>query len=88
MKAFSDDTGTEYDSWEDLVNEESNGYLAIAIISNGKREWPWCVGPFGTKREAANARQRMKKRWGKSQHMGDYSVTFYVRPAWKTTSNG
>ena len=84
MEAYSERTNTHYPSWEALVEAEANGYVVVAIIRNKKEVWPWIVGPFPTKREAGNARNRLRRSLRKDSE-NNYSLNFslFVRPAWK-----
>jgi hypothetical protein len=85
MQAYSTSTDTTYESWEALVEAESNGYLAVALLTNQKQTWPFVEGPFPTKREATNARTRMRNRFKKeSEWQAQVTGKFFVTPAWKT----
>jgi hypothetical protein len=85
--AYSEDTQTRYDTWDDLVEAEANGWVVVAIIKDGKQEWPWIVGPFATKQEASNARVRARTKWNREgyrhEHSPNSTAKFFVRPAWK-----
>jgi hypothetical protein len=83
-EAFSSETGTRYPSWEALLEAEANGHVVVAIISDGKQTWPYVEGPYPTKREATNARARMKTRFKKDVEWDQTrSVSYAVRPVWK-----
>jgi hypothetical protein len=58
--AYSPDSGKHYPTWDALVEAEANGHVAVAVLDNGKESWPWVEGPFATKREANNARVRLR----------------------------
>ena len=79
-----------YDSWDDLVAAESNGYVASVILRQGKKVWTWTTGPWPTKREGNNARNRLRTKVNKTKaeypkvEVLGYSVT----PAWKDTDRG
>lgn len=85
MEAFSERTGTTYPDWEALVEAESNGYMVIAIIRNETTTWPWAEGPFASKREATNARNRLRTRLRREAADRSPQATFnlFIRPAWK-----
>lgn len=77
-----------YDSWEELVEAESNGYVATVMLRKKQKKgyvyWTWTVGPYPTKREATNARNRLKtqiKRYDGSEPVE--VLAYNVRPAWK-----
>jgi hypothetical protein len=87
MKAYSSGSGKEYDSWEDLVAAEANGYVAVAIITHGKMTWPWVVGPFPDKAAAQRGRVRLRRKMNRER--GDdpsYQFSLFVRPVWKDES--
>lgn len=74
--------GTEYPNWDALVAAETHGFVAIAVPKeSSKGVAPWVVGPWPTKREAINCRQRMKTKLKKVIDLKD--VSFFVRHAWK-----
>lgn len=90
MRAYSSNTGVSYDSWDDLVAAEANGYLVIAVITQQKpgkkaKSWPYVVGPFATKAEAERVRTNTRNRWRREREWRYQHQTyrFYVRPAWK-----
>ena len=83
MEAYSPETNTTYPSWEALVEDEANGWVAVAVVSNGRQTWPWVVGPFPTKREANNARVRLRRESKRKSLSPKYSASFFVRPAWR-----
>ena len=89
MMARTED-GREFESWEALVESEANGWVATAILrERAPRQllFTWTVGPFSTKREAANARNRMRARYRRQEREGrsvpSDLVAINVRPAWK-----
>jgi hypothetical protein len=84
MMAYSESTGVQYPSWEALVRAEANGYVAVAIVTRGKRSWPWVVGPWPTRRVALNkaaALRRELKRVAREHPSTTFTVS--VRPSWK-----
>lgn len=64
MKIYSEPTGKSYDTLEDLLDAESNGYVVVGVTDR-RGEAPWCVGPFVDKadarREAAKMRRHIKR---------------------------
>lgn len=83
MRAYSPTTGKSYESWDALVEAEANGYVAVALLTNQKQSWPWVEGPYDTKHEANNARNRMRNRFKKEAEWRQVKAKFFVRPAWK-----
>jgi hypothetical protein len=85
MQAFSEETGTTYPDFDALVAAEANGYVVTAIINNGKISWPWTIGPFDTKKEATNARARLRTKLKReqAQTFGHVEFSLFVRPLWK-----
>ena len=88
MQAYSTTTGETYPSWEELVEAEANGWLCIALITGAHKQagktWPFVEGPFPTKREAENARSRMRGKFKReAEHYPGQTYKFFVRPAWK-----
>jgi hypothetical protein len=77
---YSEITGAYYESYEDLVAAESNGY-AVVGVSERPRTVPVVVGPFPDKKEAAKAVQRLRRGW--SKHERPHKVHIYVRILWK-----
>lgn len=79
--------GREYPSWDALVEGESNGWLATAILRERAPKgtlFTWSVGPFPTKREANNARARIRTRYRREAETSQSDlVGINVRPAWK-----
>jgi hypothetical protein len=87
VKAVTE-SGKEYPSWEALVEGESNGYVAVALLrERAPKEtvFPWVVGPFPTQALAQNAARRMRasfRRQDRDFVVSDL-VSTRVRPAWK-----
>lgn len=88
MKAVTEN-GQEYDSWDELVEEESNGYVAVAILRSrtpAHQLFPMVLGPFTTKREAENARKRIRanyRRRDREERVYSDLMGVHVKPAWK-----
>lgn len=84
MQAYSEATGKTYDSYEELVKAESNGWLVTALVTRGDKTWPWSYGPFAEKSDAERHRNRVRGKWNRTKDR--YPTTtwkFFVRPAWK-----
>lgn len=84
---------TEYDSWEALVEGESNGWVATAILRERAPRgtlFTMTLGPYSTKREAVNARQRIRsshrRKVRNGEGVGSDIVAVCVKPAWKDVS--
>lgn len=74
--------GKVYQNWDELVLEESHGFVVVAVPKErSKSTGPWVVGPWATKREANNCRQRMRTKL--KQVMDLEYVDFFIRHAWK-----
>lgn len=75
-------SGTVYPNWDALVEAETNGFVVVAVPKqHSKTTVPWVVGPWPTRREANNCRQRMRTKL--KQVMDLDQITFYIRHAWK-----
>lgn len=78
------------DTWDELVAAKANGWIAVGIITQGNDSWPWAAGPYATKRDAHNARVRMRGKFKRDirNHELDTGTTakFFVRPLWKSTN--
>jgi hypothetical protein len=82
MPAYSGSTGKHYPDWDALVAAETHGFVVVAVPKElSKNVVPWVVGPWATKREANNCRQRMRNKL--KQVMDLEHVSFYIRHAWK-----
>lgn len=89
VTAYSETTGITYPTWEALVEAEANGWVAVAVITEGKQVWPWVVGPYPDKADAVRAQARLRTRWRREQSTPfrpKQTAKFYVRPSWKTTA--
>lgn len=74
--------GQTYPNWDALVAAETNGHVVVAVPKErSKSTVPWVVGPWPTKREAVNCRQRMKTKLKKVMDLK--LLDFYIRYAWK-----
>lgn len=80
--AYSEVTGKHYPTFEALVEEEANGWLATAVLTRGDETWPWSVGPFSGKREALRAAARMRRKI-RAETSSATTFSVFVRPAWK-----
>lgn len=83
VTAYSERTKTEYDSWEDLVDAEANGYCVLIVGSrHGNVEFANKFAGGLTKKQARNkaatARRKAKKDSG-----NPYNYKFFIRPDWK-----
>jgi hypothetical protein len=84
-------SGKEYPSWDALVDAESNGYVAVAILQENtpkKGLFCWVVGPFPTKREATNAGVRIRAKYKRDLERAGHPlmstlIRVNIRPAWK-----
>lgn len=84
MEAYSSDSNKHYPSWEALVEAEANGWVAVAMIRDDTKAWPWVQGPYPTQKEAQKARNRMRYRLKKDDwKYPALRYSLFVRPAWK-----
>lgn len=89
VKAFSSKTGLWYDTWDDLVEVEANGYIVTAILEEdapAKTLFTASVGPFPTQKDANNARARMRTSFKRSAREGNSLsrlIKITVKPLWK-----
>lgn len=84
MEAYSEKTNTHYPSWDALIEEEANGYVVVAVISNGKKTWPWVIGPFNVRENAQRAQARLRYKLKKDlKTRPGFTGKVFVRPAWK-----
>lgn len=82
VPAWSGTTHTMYPSWDALVEAETHGFVVVAIPKKrSKSTVPWVVGPWATRREANNCRQRMRNKLKKELDLKQ--INFYIRHAWK-----
>lgn len=86
IQAYSERTKTTYPNWAALVEAEANGYVVVAIISDGKRSWPYVIGPM-PEDQAKRVHTGMRNKWRREQRdrLVDpkWTAKFFTRPAWK-----
>lgn len=80
MQAYSTETNTEYDSWEELLKAETNGYVVV-IISDRPGTVPYVIGPFDTQDDAVRARKKIQRK--EKQAEAPHKVHAFVRNLWK-----
>ena len=85
MKAHSNESGRTYDSWEDLIAAEANGYVVVGINNAGHKRGPVPVvyGPYPTKAEADRARIRLRRQLQQDESVNPNNLSTWVRPLWK-----
>lgn len=83
MKATNPESGNTYDSWDDLLKAETNGWVLVAV-SERPGTVPFVVGPFDDKDEAKRVRARRRPKW--AQQEKPFKIHTYVRSLWKETS--
>lgn len=81
ITAYSGTTDTRYDSWEDLVAAEANGYVVVGVATGPKYTVPVVVGPM-THEEAMRRRPTLRSKWKREMGEG-WSLKVFIRPAWK-----
>lgn len=85
LPAFSTETGIEYPSWDALVEAESNGYVATAVLERGSAIWTWTHGPTADREDAVRASKKLRANLKKDPEGARLRIVT-VRPAWKTRS--
>lgn len=92
MKAYNTATDTTYDSWEELMKQETHGWTVVVIMScaqpSGKRAtFARVIGIFAAEQKgqaklmAAQARRRFRKHSQFSDHKTEV-ITVAVEPIW------
>lgn len=79
------DIAVGYDTWDDLLAAEANGF-AVAIIlrrPDFDNTFVRLVGPFNTRREARNKAAVMRKRVREWSTPAVVLVGVHVEPLWK-----
>jgi hypothetical protein len=84
VEAYSPATKTHYDTWDALVEAETNGWVAtlIAETKNGQA-FTYTLGPYPEKRLATNASRRLRNLFKKEEPHDLVLLGVTVRPAWK-----
>jgi hypothetical protein len=78
---FSEFTGRHYDTIEDLVSEETNGWVATAVVDHGKKIGVGVWGPFDSRKDARNALLRLKTVW-RREGIGRPGQTVRTKITW------
>lgn len=83
--AYSDDTNTSYESWDDLIAAEANGWAVIAIGQKQckvqLRTVAATYGPYESQAEAKAMAAKIRKALKKNP--SDYPVaTVTISPIW------
>lgn len=69
MKAYNTQTERTYDSWENLVAEEANGYSVVIMMQNTSaksgrtQRYSRVTGPFADKQKARNKAAAARRAW-------------------------
>lgn len=90
MKAHSSTTDRTYDSWDDLVAAEANGYVVVVLLREShtqlKRIYARVVGPYTDQKRARNKASTLRKKYRRhakvETHLPEL-LGVYVEPAWK-----
>lgn len=73
MKAYSTQTERTYDSWEDLVAEEANGYGVVVMMqaeslkSGRPQTYSRLIGPFTDQKKARNKAAAVRRAWKRAK---------------------
>ncbi len=70
MQTHSTTTGRMYDSWEELVADEANGFAVVSILqrvsAKGKTQtFARTTGPFRTQEQAKREAAKLRRQWKK-----------------------
>lgn len=94
ITTYSPKTGTWYDSWDDLVEAEANGWTVVVMLretslrSGRHRYYSRAVGPFADKRLAQNKARSLRARWRRETRQNLLPdnrelLSVNVEPLWK-----
>lgn len=94
ITAYSTKTSTCYDSWEDLLEAEANGWAVVVMMrqtsrrSGRARYYSRTVGPFTDKRLAQNKASSLRARWRRETRQSlprnnRELLSVNVEPLWK-----
>ena len=73
-----------YDTYEELLENETNGWVVSSIMSKGKQTWSFTEGPFVDIKDAKNLAARIRRMHKKESDLyPDTKATIQVRPLWK-----
>jgi hypothetical protein len=89
MKIFSHINKKEYDSWDDLLLEQADGFCVILVGVNKKnprKVFANLIGTYETKRKAETAAARCRRAL-RTSWWRPYNYTVCVRPHWKREFN-
>ncbi|MDO4254360.1 MAG: hypothetical protein Q4C81_04320 [Kocuria sp.] len=91
MKAHSTQTDRTYDSWDDLVSEEANGYSVVVMMqstsakSGRTQSYARVIGPFADKQKARSKAAAARRAWKRKRDRYPSSVQLLsvsVEPIW------
>lgn len=78
--AVSGATRQRYENWQDLVQHEATGFVAVVVMFE-KPLQPWISGPFLIESDAVKAKRRLLRQ-AKAEHPGK-KMGSTVRIVWK-----
>lgn len=88
VTAYSEDTGSVYLNWDELVAEEASGYVVVGT-SERPGTVPVVVGLWppseAGKREARKAQARLRRKWAKEEAQNGSKIHTHVRVLWKVS---
>lgn len=83
---YSDDTDTSYESWEDLVAAEANGWAVIAVsqkqCKKQLRTAAAAYGPYESQEEAKAMAAKIRRELKKDTSSGYTIATTTISPIW------
>lgn len=81
--AYSPTTDTHYDSWEDLVTAEADGYVVIITASDPETKEVQFSNIGGRRPTKSKAQYLARKLRNMDRDQYPYTYKFFVRPLWK-----
>lgn len=91
MEAYSVDTNTTYESWDDLIKAEADGYVIVAVFertlkSGDLQSVARVHGRYHTDKKARSAAAYRRKWWKKQLREPGYEnvrlLGVHVEPIW------
>lgn len=80
LPAYSPTTDTHYENWQDLLQHEAVGFMAL-VVRPDKPTQPRMMGPYLVESDAVKAKRKLLRR-AKAMHPG-VKILASVRPLWK-----
>lgn len=87
MRDAEDVAQRSYETYEELLEAEANGFVAVVLMVNTRNDYHFArvVGPYETRREAKNKTVSLRRLFKK--HDPEYAhvrlLGAHVEPVWK-----